>query len=208
MRSKTFRFFAVVMIAALVLGACAKTTEVPTEAPVVEETEAPVVEETEAPVVEETTEPVVEGIDWSTITPATEIVFWHQHTGSAREAAMAQIVSDFNATNEYGITLTAEYAGGYGDIFTKMLPILNTSDVPDIVVGYQNQIATYQLADSIFDLNELMDDPTYGYAQSRSGRFLPRLLCSGRLSSVWQSAPRFGSQPLQRSYVLQYGLAA
>ena len=29
-----------------------------------------------------------------------------------------------------------------------MLTILNTADVPDLVVAYQNQAATYQLADA------------------------------------------------------------
>ena len=125
---------AIIMIAAMALSACA--------------TPAP---ETEVP---------VEGaVDWTKVTPAKNITFWHQHTGEDREAAMEKIVNDFNATNEYGITLTAEYAGGYGDIYTKMLALLNTPDVPDIVVGYQNQIATYQLADSMFDMNTVINDP-------------------------------------------------
>ena len=116
MRSKLFGLFAVVMIAALVLGACAKPTEVPpvVEEPVVEEpvVEEPVVEE---PVVEE---PVVED-PWAGVEPAKEITFWHNHSGD-REAILLKIVDDFNATNEYGITLTAEVAGSYSDIYKKM----------------------------------------------------------------------------------------
>ncbi len=100
---------------------------------------------------------------------------------SAREAAIAKIVSDFNATNEYGITVTAEYAGSYGDIFNKMLPILNTADVPDVVVGYQNQVATYQLADAMFDMNEQIDHPKYGLTKEEQEDFfpvsLPRTFC-------------------------------
>ena len=141
MRRTRVLFVAVLLIASLVLGACATATEAPTEAPVV--TEAP----TEAPVVTEAPTEVPTEVDpWADVVPATEIVWWHQHTGSAREAAIAKIVEDFNTTNEYGIKVTAEYAGSYGDIFNKMLPILNTADVPDVVVGYQNQVATYQLA--------------------------------------------------------------
>ncbi len=100
-------------------------------------------------------------VDWSKVEPAKEITFWHQHSGD-RETELLKVVDAFNATNEYGITLTAEYAGGYGDIFTKMLPILNTPDVPDVVVGYQNQTVTYQLADAMWDMNEIIDDPTWG----------------------------------------------
>jgi hypothetical protein len=109
-------------------------------------------------------------------------------------------------TNEYGITVTAEYAGSYGDIFNKMLPILNTADVPDVVVGYQNQVATYQLADAMFDMNELIDHPKYGLTKEEQKISSP-LLRPGRSVSVWQSAPRPCPQPLSGSEVLQHGLA-
>jgi len=148
MKRKMFSLIAIIMIAAMVLSACAKTATEPEV-------------------------PVAGAVDWTKVTPAKNIVFWHQHTGEDREAAMAKIVSDFNATNEYGITLTAEYAGGYGDIYTKMLALLNTPDVPDVVVGYQNQIATYQLADSMFDMNTVINDPVYGMAKADQDDFIP-----------------------------------
>ena len=47
MRRKSFLIVAVLLIASLVLGACAQATEAPTEAP--EETEAPTEEPTEVP---------------------------------------------------------------------------------------------------------------------------------------------------------------
>ena len=162
MRKKLVWIFAVLIITAMVLGACApKEPEVvPTE-----EVVAPT-EEVVAP----TEEPVLDL--YADVVPATEITFWHQHSGD-RETSLLEIVDEFNATNDYGITLTAEYAGGYGDIFTKMLPILNTADVPDIVVGYQNQIATYQLADSIWNMNEVIDSPTWGMPQADQDDFFP-----------------------------------
>jgi len=152
MRRKSFLIVAVLLIASLVLGACAQTTEAPTEAP------------TEEPNEED---------PWANVTPAKEIVWWHQHTGEARENAINQIISDFNATNEWGITVKAEYAGSYNDIFMKMLPILNTPEVPDVVVGYQNQIATYQLANAMFDMNELINHPVYGLTPEDQADFFP-----------------------------------
>ena len=148
MRRKSFLIVAVLLIASLVLGACAETTEAPTEAPTAED-------------------------PWANVTPAKEIVWWHQHTGEARENAINQIISDFNSTNEWGITVTAEYAGSYNDIFQKMLPILNTPEVPDVVVGYQNQIATYQLANAMFDMNELINHPVYGLTPEEQADFFP-----------------------------------
>ena len=200
MRRTSVLFVAIILIASLVLGACAKATEAPapTEAPVVTEapTEAPVVTEapTEAPVVD----------PWAGVVPAKEIVWWHQHTGSKREAAIAKIVEDFNTTNPYGIKVTAEYAGSYGDIFNKMLPILNTPDVPDVVVGYQNQVATYQLADAMFDMNELIDHPEYGISKEEQDDFFPGFFAQDVLSLF--DNQRLGLAPNRSMEVMYYNM--
>jgi multiple sugar transport system substrate-binding protein/sn-glycerol 3-phosphate transport system substrate-binding protein len=141
---------------------------------------------------------------WAGVVPAKEIVWWHQHTGEAREAAIAKIISDFNANNEFGITVTAEYAGGYGDIFNKMLPILNTPDVPDVVVGYQNQVATYQLADAMFDMNELIDHPTYGLTKEEQEDFFPGFFAQDVLS-VFDNQ-RLGLAPNRSMEVMYYNM--
>lgn len=159
MRRKVFTLIAMLLVAAFVLGAC-KTTP----APQPEQPEQPVqpeqpAEETEDPV--EPTEPEAPASEWANVEPAKEITFWHNHSGD-REAILNKIVEDFNASNEYGITVKAEVAGRYAEIYTKMMTVLNTTDVPDIVVGYQNQVAMYQLADAIFDMNTIINDPKYG----------------------------------------------
>lgn len=143
MKKQSYWIFAVMIIAAMILAACQKTTGGATG-----------------------------DTDWSKVVPATEITFWHQHSGD-RETELLKVVDAFNSSNEYGITLTAEYAGGYGDIFTKMLPILNTTEVPDLVVGYQNQTATYQLAGAMWNLNEIIDDPTWGMPKADQEDFFP-----------------------------------
>ena len=201
MRRTSVLFVAVILIASLVLGACAKATEAPapTEAPV--KTEAP----TEAPVVTEApTEAPTEVDPWADVVPAKEIVWWHQHTGSKREAAIAKIVEDFNKTNPYGITVKAEYAGSYGDIFNKMLPILNTPDVPDVVVGYQNQVATYQLANAMFDMNELINHPKYGLTKEEQEDFFPGFFAQDVLSLF--NNQRLGLAPNRSMEVMYYNM--
>jgi multiple sugar transport system substrate-binding protein/sn-glycerol 3-phosphate transport system substrate-binding protein len=100
------------------------------------------------------------------------VTFWHQHS-KERETALLEIVDQFNKTNEYGITVKAEYQGSYTDIFNKMLAILNTADVPDLVVAYQNQAATYQLADALLDMNSLVDSPKWGLTAEEKADFFP-----------------------------------
>lgn len=179
MRRTRVLLVAVILIASMLLGACAKATKVP----------AP----TEAP---------AEVDPWADVVPAKEIVWWHQHTGSKREASIAKIVEDFNNTNEYGIKVTAEYAGSYNDIFNKMLPILNTPDVPDVVVGYQNQVATYQLANAMFDMNELINHPKYGLTKEEQEDFFPGFFAQDVFSLF--GGQRLGLAPNRSMEVLYY----
>lgn len=149
---------AILMIASIILTACAQPTEAPTEPPVVEEEETEEVE----------TGPTDE---WADVDPSGQtITYWHQHS-RARQEALDEIVADFNATNEWGITVNAEYQGGYGDIFNKMLGVLNTSDAPNIVVGYQNQAATYQLADGLQDMTGMVDSEKWGLSEEEQNDF-------------------------------------
>ena len=98
------------------------------------------------------------------------VLYWHQHS-RAREEAINALVEEFNNTNEYGITVTAEYQGGYGDIFNKMLGVANTPDAPNIVVAYQNQSATYQLGEAMADMNYLVESPTWGLTEEEKADF-------------------------------------
>lgn len=93
-----------------------------------------------------------------------EIVFWHVHDGPNGEA-LNEIVEEFNTTNEYGITVVAENQGSYGDLFQKMLPLLGSQDAPDLVTAYQNQAATYQLADALVDMTPLIESEQWGLSE-------------------------------------------
>ncbi len=198
MKKKLYVVFAVLMVAALALSACAKK---PTPAPTAAPTEAPVAA-TEAPVVEPTAEVIPDA--WADVVPAKEITFWHNHSGD-REAILNKIIEDFNKSNEYGITVKGEVAGSYSDIYKKMLPILNTADVPDIVVGYQNQIAMYQLADSIFDMNQIINSPKYGLSAEDQADFLPTFFKQD-VYSLFDNQ-RLGLAPNRSMEVMYYNLS-
>ena len=112
-------------------------------------------------------------VDWENVDPSGQTVsFWHQHT-QERETALQEIITEFNENNEYGITVVAEYQGGYGDIFQKMLALLGTSDTPNIVVAYQNQAATYQLVDGLVDMRPLVQSEEWGLSDEDIADFVP-----------------------------------
>ena len=110
MRNKFFAIIAILMVAAFVMAACVPAATTTPEPVATEEVQPPAVAPTkaEAPVVTEEPAPADE---WADVDPSgQQIVFWHQHTKD-RETALLEIVDEFNNTNEWGITVTAEYHG-------------------------------------------------------------------------------------------------
>jgi len=162
---------AILLITTFVMSACAPATE----APAASATEAPAAEQpaTEAPAAEQPATEAPAADAWENVDPSGQtVIFWHQHTRE-RETALQEIVDEFNKTNEYGITVVAEYQGSYGDIFNKMLTFMNTADAPELVVAYQNQAATYQLANALVDMNGLVNSPKWGLTKEEQADFFP-----------------------------------
>ncbi|MEA3336101.1 MAG: extracellular solute-binding protein [Chloroflexota bacterium] len=177
-RSKLWILLAIILVAAMVLGACGGKDE-PSEQvqEKVEEVAEKVTEKVEeakeeAPTAKPSTQDMTATADaWAEVDPSGQTVFfWHQHT-RGREEALQEIVQEFNDSNEYGIEVVAEYQGGYGDIFNKMLTFMNTEDAPNLVVAYQNQAATYQLGDSLIDMTDLVDSAKWGYSAEEQRDF-------------------------------------
>ena len=119
-------FLSVFMLLALVLSACTTPTAAPTAAPV--ETAAP----TEAPTPEPTVNPLA----------GVVIQFWHVYSDAPGEGLQA-LVDEFNATNEYGITVEALNQGNYGDVEDKMNAGIQSGDLPDVVMAYTNSLADW-----------------------------------------------------------------
>jgi multiple sugar transport system substrate-binding protein/sn-glycerol 3-phosphate transport system substrate-binding protein len=156
-----------------VLAACAPAA---TEAPAPEPTDAP--PPTEVP--EPTVPPVPAGPLGVTAEEleGVEVEFWHvwsRGTGEAIEAMAA----DFSATNEYGITVTPINQTGYSEQFTAMNAAINTGDLPDVVVGYNNQYLAWDSAgDVIEDLNPYVNNPSFGFTAEEFADFYPAIWAS------------------------------
>jgi len=149
---------AVLFTASIILGACYPATPSATKT------------------FPESTQSQEDSRSWDNIVPNGQtITFWHNYT-QARELALDKIVADFNATNEYGITVQAEYQGNYNDIFNKMLSVLKTPDAPALITAYQDQAATYQIADSLIDINPLLNSTKWGISEADQKDFFPGIL--------------------------------
>ncbi|NOG50006.1 MAG: extracellular solute-binding protein [Chloroflexi bacterium] len=113
-------------------------------------------------------------MDWENVDPSGQtVVFWHQHSG-AREEELAKIVADFNASNEWGITVEAINQGSYDDIYNRMTVSLASGEaLPNLVVAYANQSAVYYLLDGLVDINGLIDSEKWGLSDEDIADFFP-----------------------------------
>lgn len=159
--------------AALFLAACPAPAPAPAEpaAPAEDEAEATTVPAEEAGMSEEACAPAPDG-ELAGIDPRGQtVVWWHNHTGS-REELLQEIVDEFNATNECGITVESQSQGGYDEIRDKMNASIAAGEAPAaLIVGYQNDQAFYQLNDALTDLNQFVDDPYWGLSEEDKADF-------------------------------------
>jgi multiple sugar transport system substrate-binding protein/sn-glycerol 3-phosphate transport system substrate-binding protein len=124
-----------------------------------------------------------EMVDEGPCAPATEgafagvdirgvnILWWHNHSGS-REEQLLPLVETFNETNDCGITVEAVNQGNYNDIRDAVNSSVAAGEVPAaLVVGYQNDQAFYQLNGSLANLDDYIDDPTWGLGEEDKADF-------------------------------------
>jgi len=149
--SKKYLFFTLVLLLAFVLAACTGGNQM-TEEP---EPTQPPMDETEEP-----TEPPPPMIDPSGQT----VTFWAENgwvTGS-RGDEMIAIIDEFNATNEWGITVEWVNQGAYADIENAMNAAIQSGDLPTVVSAYTSAMHSWYLLDIMADLNTFINDPNYG----------------------------------------------
>ncbi|HAJ37461.1 MAG TPA: hypothetical protein DCL15_17470 [Chloroflexi bacterium] len=157
-------WMALVMVAVLVLSAC-------TAMPAAPAAEAPAAA-TEAAAEEAMAEGAYAGVDPTGQT----VVWWHNHSGS-REEKLKALIEEFNASNEYGITVDAQNQGSYDDIRDKVNSSIAAGELPAaLLVGYQNDQSFYQLNDVLVDLDTLINDPTWGLSAEELADFYPAFL--------------------------------
>jgi multiple sugar transport system substrate-binding protein len=163
---KSFVMLAVVF--ALVLAACAPAeTPAPTEEPAPEPTEAPAAEPTEEPMPE--------------VDPTGQtVIFWHVWGTGLPNETMLAIVDEFNANNEWDITVEALDQGSYSDLEDAFNAAVQSGDLPDLVTGYTNAMANWYAVDAVVDMSPYIDDPFFGLSAEEKAAFFEGALGGGR----------------------------
>jgi len=210
MKKRILILLTLLLAAVFVLSACSQPTpevveKVVKETVVVQQT----VQVQVTKVVQETVEvvatptPSAEEMDpLADVDPSGQTVtYWYQHSRS-REEGLKGMIDDFNANNEWGITVNGEYQGNYGEIYKKMLAAIASGEVPSLVVAYQNQSASYQLADALVDMNQYVNSAKWGYSAEERNDFFPAFL-NADISQQF-GGMRLGFPPNRSIEVLYY----
>lgn len=186
------RYFAWLLILALalpiLLTACGTpaTEEPPPPPPPTEAPPAP--EATEAPMVPE-------------VDPSGQTVsFWHVWGTGTTGEGLTVLVDEFNATNEWGITVDAVDQGRYSDLEDAMNAAIQSGDVPNIVVGYTNALDTWYSVDVMADMNDFINDEYWGLSDAEIADFYEGTFANG----VNADGARVGFPHGQSSNVLFY----
>jgi multiple sugar transport system substrate-binding protein len=108
--------------------------------------------------------------------------------------------------NPYGITVVPSNQGSYGDIFTKMTTGIAAggTDLPQLVVAYQNQAATYQFDNALVDINAFIDSPTWGLSEETIADFFESFYNSD-IFPTYDNA-RLGFPPNRSMEVMYYNI--
>jgi len=188
LKSKWLKLFVVLALLSLVVVACGGGTQEPQATADVSDT---VEEPDEEAMEEEPTEEVIEeetmgsaslnGIEscevatdgpLAGVDPSGQnIVWWHNHSGSREEGLLA-MVEEFNSNNACGITVEAQNQGGYDEIRDAVNASTAAGELPAaLIVGYQNDQAFYQLNNALVDLDNYIDDATWGLSEEDRNDF-------------------------------------
>lgn len=71
-----------------------------------------------------------------------EVTFWHAMTGQ-QETTLTELTDQFNAENEYGITVTLVNQGSYNDLSTKLTANAAAGTLPDLAQTYNSWLIPY-----------------------------------------------------------------
>ena len=161
------------LLIAGLLGACATPAAEPTATPVPAPTEVPTAAPTAAP-----TEPVtmLEG------DPSGQaITFWHAMSSGVNLEGMTAVVDEFNASNEFGITVEAIAQGSQSELETAVNGAIATGELPNLTMGFPNGLVRWNGLDVIADLSPFISDPVYGLSADALAAIYPGPYSSGTL---------------------------
>jgi ABC-type glycerol-3-phosphate transport system substrate-binding protein len=109
------------------------------------------------------------------------ITFWHAMSSGANLEGVEKMVADFNATNEFGITVEQVSQGGQGDLQTAMNAAIATGELPNLTQGFPNGLVLWNGLGVIAPINDFIGDTVYGLSADEMSAIYPGVFSPGTL---------------------------
>ncbi len=113
--------------------------------------------ESAAPTAATADAPAAPGAVAAEVTEPVTITLWHTRGAGANGTEMDRVVAEFNATNEYGITVQAEYIGSYSEIMPKTLTSVASGNNPVLVMSSAQNMTTLMSKGALADLTPYVE---------------------------------------------------
>jgi ABC-type glycerol-3-phosphate transport system substrate-binding protein len=102
--------------------------------------------------------------DLSSVDPSGQTIqYWNQYGSGAQLDTMTALIEDFNANNEWGITVEASSPGSYPEIRTAVSNGIVSGELPNLAAGFNNDALSWALDDAVVDLEPYFSDPKWGF---------------------------------------------
>jgi multiple sugar transport system substrate-binding protein/sn-glycerol 3-phosphate transport system substrate-binding protein len=119
--------------------------------------------------------------DLEDVDPSDQVVvFWYPYTQGQEELLLA-LIDQFNASNEWGITIIGEYAGSSDDLYNEIFARIESDALPDLVIAEQHQVAAYAAEDALVALDPYVESKAWGYTDENLEDFFPVALAADRV---------------------------
>ncbi len=102
------------------------------------------------------------------------VQFWHVYgEGDPRNEAILAIVDEFNASNEFDITVEALDQGTYNDLEDKVNAGIQSGDTPHIAQAYTSALNNWATVDMVVDLSQFVSDKEHGLTDDEIADIYP-----------------------------------
>ena len=99
------------------------------------------------------------------------LTFWHPWSGETG-AAIQESIEDFNATNDFGITMESIYQGTFNSLYERIEAAEPAAGLPNLTIGTNYQIQSWITSGKpVTGLNTLINDPEWGLSTEELADF-------------------------------------
>lgn len=100
------------------------------------------------------------------------LLFWHTWDGELGDL-VDELTAEFNASNQWGITVEAKYQGSLDELGAHLEEALDYGTPPNIVTGYTYQALAWDEQIPVVALAPFVQDPVWGWSQAEQEDFYP-----------------------------------